>query len=130
MDDMVRADVLSAMRDEAFAYAKYTRFAEQARAEGLDGLAALFAGAAQVELHEHFAGLARTYDLCGTSDENLEEAIRGESAAIHQRYGLFVAHAREAGETEVADQFAAFDEEEHAHLLSFERALEDIQVPS
>ncbi len=61
MDDTVRADVLSAMRDEAFAYAKYALFAEQARAEGLNDLAALFEGAAQVELHEHFAGLAETY---------------------------------------------------------------------
>jgi rubrerythrin len=130
VDDQVRADVLSAMRDEAFAYAKYALFAKQAQAEGRSDVASLFQGAAMVELHEHFAGLAETYGLGGSSAENLEEAIRGESAAIHDRYELFAARARTAGEQAVADQFIAFDEEEHAHLRSFEQALEEVWVPS
>lgn len=130
MDESVRADILSAMRDEAFAYAKYRLFASQARADGLDDLAELFESAADAELHEHFAGLAETYGLCKTSASNLDEAIRGESAAAHDRYETFAARAREAGEEAVAKQFAALDEEELAHLRSFEQVLEQLWVPS
>ncbi len=61
---------------------------------------------------------------------NLEEAIRGESAASHDRYEIFAARARDAGVQAVADQFAAFDEEERAHLRSFEQALEELWVPA
>lgn len=129
MDDAMRAGVLSAMRDEAFTFAEYMLYAEQARSEGRDDIAALFTGAANVELHEHFAGLAAAYGLCGTSEENLEAAIRDESAAGRQGYSALAARARAAGERSLADRCTAYEREENAHRRSFEQALEDLEVP-
>ncbi len=129
MNEAMRTDVLWTMRDEAFAFAEYTLFAEQARSEGRDDLAALFEGAASVELHEHFAGLAAACGFCGTSEENLEKAIRAESAAGRHDFAL-AEWAREAGEQALADRCTEYEREEQAHLRSFEQALEDLAVPS
>jgi|SRR5579862_1998621 len=130
MNESMRAAVLWAMRDEAFAFAEYALFAEQARSEGRDDLAALFAGAANVELHEHFAGLAAAYGLCGSSEENLEKAIRDESASGRHGFALLGKWARQAGERAFADRCDEYEQEEHSQVHRFEQALHALEGPS
>lgn len=129
MNDDVRVDVLAALREEAFSHVMHTLFAEQARAEGLDDLAGLYTGIAQVELRDHFAKLAGLYGLVGTSVENLEQSIGDEDDAIHARYDAYAAGAVARDELEVAELLALIAEERRTHLRSLEQALEDLEIP-
>jgi rubrerythrin len=67
------------MRGEVFAYAKYMRYADQARRDGNTAVAQLFTNTANVGLNEHFASLATLAGLVSAdTNTNLNDAITGE----------------------------------------------------
>lgn len=117
------ANLSTAMHGEAFAYAKYTLFARQARQEGDPALANLFARTAQTERFQHFAEEAQLAGLAGSNADNLKDAIRGESYEVNTMYREFADRAKAAGDTAAADRFEEIRRDEMGHRDAFQAAL-------
>ncbi len=112
----------AAMAGEAFAYAKYTLFADNARATGQPQLAALFAATAEVELREHFTGEANLAGLVGSTAANLRAAIAGETEDLAM-YGSYAAAATRIGDRSAAELFREIQRDEQGHQAAFHDAL-------
>lgn len=121
-----REDVSSAMHGEAFAYASYMLFAEEARRNGRREIAELFETTARTELLEHFAEQAALLGLVGTTADNLRTAIQAESHEIDVTYPTYAEHARAAGDAAVADRLEEIRRDELDHLEAFREALESV----
>lgn len=112
----------AAMAGEAFAYAKYTLFADNAGATGQPQLAALFAATAEVELREHFTGEANLAGLVGSTAANLRAAIAGETEDLAM-YGSYAAAATRIGDRSAAELFREIQRDEQGHQAAFHDAL-------
>ena len=123
MNPQTRRDLLEAMHGEAFAYASYMLFAEQAELEGEPEAAELLRETARVELHEHFAELADLVGLAGRTVDNLRTAVAGESHEIETTYRHFIRDAEEAGETAAVERLSEIREDEIGHRTVFQDAL-------
>jgi rubrerythrin len=119
-------DVLTAMHGEAFAYARYMLFAEEARRDDRPEIAELFEATARTELLEHFAQEAALVGLVRTTADNLRTAIEGESHEIDVVYPSYAEHARAAGDAPAADRLEEIRRDELEHLEAFREALESI----
>jgi rubrerythrin len=123
-----RKNLIEAMRGEAFAFAKYKVFARQARMHGDNDLAALFDKTAEQEYMEHFAEQAGLLELAGTDEEDVTNAIAGESFEVDTLYKRFADEAREDGDEKVADRFEEIRRDEAYHQLAFQEALIKLQT--
>jgi rubrerythrin len=130
MDTQTHENLLAAMHGEAFAYARYRLYAAQALEEGDLDLAEMLEGIAAVELHEHFAELAKLADLVGADAVNLAVAIQDEGDEAEKTYRAFAAQAEAAGEIAVAERFDELRADELEHLRTLEAALERLEVPA
>lgn len=120
----VQKDLEAAMKGEAFAYAKYMMFAQQARANGHADLATLFERTAETERLEHFREHAELAGLAGRSDaDNLRDAVAGETYETTKMYPEMAARARQAGDTEAAARFSEIGKDESKHRDAFASAL-------
>lgn len=120
----VRKDLDAAMKGEAFAYAKYMLFADEARAHGHADIAALFERTAQTERMEHFREHARLAGMLGRSDaDNLRDAIEGETYETRTMYPDMAERARRDGDSQVAARFAEVGKDEMKHRDAFAAAL-------
>jgi rubrerythrin len=125
---VVQKDLDTAMKGEAFAYAKYMLYAEQARAHGNAELAALFENTAKTERFEHFREHAELAGLVSPSDaENLRDAIAGENYETTKMYPEMATRARQADEKEAASRFAEIGNDESKHRDAFSKALAKLQ---
>lgn len=120
----------TAMKGEAFAYAKYSLFAEHARKNGHPEIADLFENAAKTERFEHLAEEAELAGLVGTDEENLRDAIRGESYEITTMYKQFAEQASSVGDHEAADRFEEIRHDEMKHRAMFQAALDKLMKSS
>ena len=120
----------NAMHGEAFAYAKYMLYAEHARNKGNEALADLFTKNAQTERFEHFAEEAELAGLVGSDEQNLQDAIKGETWEFDHMYPDYAAQAREAGDTAAANRFAEIRNDEGMHRDAFQAALDKLQNKS
>lgn len=123
-----RKNLLDAMRGEAFAYAKYKLFARQARESGYFEVAALFDRTADQEFFEHFAEEAELAGLVGTAEQDINDAIAGESFEVDTMYKKFAEEALRDGDTQVAHRFEEIRRDETDHQLAFEEALLKLQI--
>lgn len=121
-----RDDISSAMHGEAFAYAAYMLFAEEARRNGRPEIGELFEATARTELLEHFAQQAALVGLVGTTADNLRSAIEGESHEIDVTYPTYAEHARAAGDGAAAERLEEIRRDELDHLEAFREALESV----
>ncbi|MEV4670545.1 MULTISPECIES: ferritin family protein [Actinomadura] len=112
----------TAMRGEAFANAKYTLYAEHAKARN-PKLARLFQRAAAVELTEHFAGEAVLAGFVHNTADNLRRSIAGETYEATKMYPGFARTARAEGDRKAARLFTEIAGDEAAHARAFKRAL-------
>lgn len=128
MNEQTRNNLLSAMQGEAFAFAKYLLFAEQAHQSGHPDLAALFERTAQVERLEHFVEEAALAGLVGSAAENLRQAISGEAHEVDTMYREFAEQAEAAGENAAAERFREIRSDEAGHLAAFRAALASIEL--
>lgn len=120
----VQKDLETAMKGEAFAYAKYMLFAEQARAHGNAELATLFENTAKTERLEHFREHAELAGVLSASDaDNLRDAIAGETYETTQMYPQMAARARRAGDGQAAARFTEIGKDESTHRDAFAAAL-------
>ena len=120
----VQKDLETAMKGEAFAYAKYMMFAEQARAHGHPDLATLFENTAKTERLEHFREHAELAGIISSSDaDNLRDAIAGETYETTKMYPEMAARAKQAGDKEAASRFSEIGNDESKHRNAFADAL-------
>lgn len=116
----------TAMKGEAFAYAKYTFYAEHARKSGHPEIAKLFDDAAHIELHEHFAEEAELAELVGTDEQNLHDAIQGETYESTTMYKQFAEEAASVEDHAAAERFEEISRDEAKHRAMFEAALQKL----
>ena len=121
-------NLMEAMRGEAFAFAKYKLFAKQARNNGDNELADMFDKTADQEYLEHFVEQAGLLQLVGTDEQDLTNAIAGESFEVDTLYKQFAEEAREDGDEQVAHRFEDIRRDEAFHQLAFHEALIKIQT--
>ena len=118
----------TAMKGEAFAYAKYSLYASEARKNGNIKLADLFEKSAHTERFEHFAEEARLSGLVKSDAENLKDAISGESYEVETMYAEFAKEATAAGDHKVARQFEEIRADEMKHRDAFKAALTEVET--
>jgi rubrerythrin len=123
-----RKHLMEAMRGEAFAFAKYKLFAKQARKNGHTELADLFDKTADQEYMEHFAEQAELLQLAGTDEQDVTNAIAGESFEVDTLYKQFAEEALEDGDEQVAHRFTEIRRDETYHQLAFQEALIKLQT--
>ncbi len=85
-----------AFAGESQANQKYRAFAKKAETEGLPNIARLFRTAAEAE-RIHAEGHLKSMDGVGTSVENLQEAIGGETYEFSSMYPPMIAQAEAEG---------------------------------
>ena len=118
------ANLHTALQGEAFAYAKYMRYADQARRDGNPAVAQLFTKTADVELNEHFATFATLAGLVAAdTNANLKDAIAGEQHESAVMYPDYARQADQAGNPQAADLFREIAGDEKSHQQAFEKAL-------
>jgi len=114
------ANALTAMHDEAFAFASYTAWSNHAVGTGNTALAGLLMATASQERGEHFGELADMFHVVLGSSTNTLTAMRDEAVEATTLYPGFAAQATTAGDTAAAEMFAelAGDERIHKTLLA------------
>ena len=117
----------TAMHGEAFAYAKYSLFAQHARQSGNLRLANLFTQTARVERLQHFAEEAQLAGLVGSDAGNLKDAIKGESYEVTTMYADFAKQAAALGDKAAADRFEEIRHDETGHLEAYQKALKNLE---
>ncbi|MEU7694230.1 rubrerythrin family protein [Microbispora hainanensis] len=113
----------TAMKGEAFAYAKYTLYGDKAQKTGQARLATLFHRTAAVERTEHFAEQANLAGAVRDTGTNLCETIKGEAHEGTQMYPDYARRASAAGDTEAAKVLSDTAKDELKHAQAFSRAV-------
>lgn len=119
-------DLQTAMKGEAFAYAKYMLYAEHARKNGHPEIADLFENAANTERFEHFAEEAELAGLVGTDADNLRDAIKGENYESTTMYKQFADKAASYEDVDVSERFEEIRKDEAKHRDTFQSALDKL----
>jgi rubrerythrin len=119
--------LMTATHGEAFAYAKYMLYAQRARENGHPELADLFEKTAKTERFEHFAEEAKLAGIVGSDEDNLRDAIKGESYEVETMYREFAEQARTAGDKAAADRFEEVRHDEMGHRDAFKAALAKLE---
>lgn len=127
LSERTRKNLLEAMHGEAFAFAKYRLYARQARKNGRMELADLFERTAEQEFMEHFAEEAELFGLVKDDDQDIHDAIAGESYEVERMYKNFAEEASIDGDHETAHRFEEIRRDEAEHLAAFESALTRLQ---
>ena len=122
MHKMTEANLEAAFAGESQAHMKYHAFADKAEKEGLPEVARLFRAvsfAEQVHATAHF----RTLDGIGTTEENLQAAIGGETYEVEEMYPAFVAVAKVQEEKSAvrSNNWALEAEKVHAGMYEMAR---------
>ncbi|WP_319758979.1 rubrerythrin family protein [Maridesulfovibrio sp.] len=112
----------AAFAGESQANRKYLAFAEKAEAEGKPGVAKLFRAAAAAEtIHAH--AHLRLMKGIGSTEDNLKEAISGETYEFEKMYPEMMDEAKEEGENAVLRYFGFANEAEKIHANLYTEAL-------
>ena len=124
-----------AFANEAQANRRYLYFARQADIEGYPEIAGLFRDTAEGEAghahgfldHLRKIGDPATGKPMGTTMNNLEAAIAGETFEYTNLYPDMAATARAEGFTEIADWFETLVKAEHNHAERFRRGIGSVR---
>lgn len=114
----------AAFAGESQANRKYLAFARQAEEEGHTAIARLFRVAAvgeTIHAHNHL----RVMGGVGSTKENLEAAISGETAEFEQMYPEFIKVAEEERNQDAARSFKWANNVEKIHADLYKKALGD-----
>ena len=119
MNEKTLQNLKEAFAGESQANRKYLAFATKAEAEGYKNAARMFRAAAEAEtIHAH-AHLKAMKGI-GSTAENLQEGVNGETEEYKNMYPPMLAAAEAAGESEAARsfKFAMHAEKVHAELYA------------
>ena len=115
-----------AFAGESQANQKYRAFAKKAEKEGFSNIARLFRTTAEAE-RIHAEGHLKALDKIGSTADNLQEAISGETHEFIDMYPPMVEQAeREGHKAKTMFKFAVGAEAVHAEL--YKKALEAVQA--
>jgi len=121
-----------AFAGESQANRRYLYFANKADVEGQNDVAALFRSTAEGETghaHGHLEHLEEVGDPAtglpiGTSRQNLEAAVAGETHEYTDMYPGMAKTARTEGFDEIADWFETLAKAERSHANRYQKALD------
>ena len=125
-ESQTKQNLLAAFSGESMARYKYLFFADKARKEGHEEVAALSETMAKKEgvhgrlFYEKATGI-------GTTSANLQTAIRGEYGEWSSMYPDFARVAREEGYDDIADLFEGVAKIEKNHEYQFMSTLAQLQ---
>jgi len=128
LNEQTLTNLSTAMHGEAFAYVKYTLFAESARKSGDPKPALLLEQTAKTERFEHFAEGAKLAGTVGSNADNLKDAIKGENYETTTMYREFAEQAEKAGDHAAAVRFEEIRQEEMKHRDAFTAALAKLET--
>lgn len=114
-----------AFAGESQANRRYLAFASQAAKAGHPQVAKLFRAAAEAEtIHAH--AHLRTMGGIGSTEENLKEAVSGETHEFTAMYPKMIEEAREEG-NKLAEKFFTYaNEVEKVHAELYQKALDNL----
>ncbi len=118
-------NLMDAFAGESQANRKYTAYAKKAEAEGKTNAAKLFKAAADAEtIHalKHFEVAGKI----GTTAENLQDGINGETYEFETMYPPFIEQAEAEGNKAAVRTFTYAMEAEKVHAKLYKEALENI----
>ncbi|WP_413614563.1 rubrerythrin [Longibaculum muris] len=117
-------NLMEAFAGESQARNKYTYFAQMARKEGLEQIAAIFEETANQE-KQHAKMWFSEFHGIGSTDENLEVAAAGEHEEWTYMYARMAKEARAEGFDELAIQFENVAKVEKSHEARYLRLLKN-----
>jgi len=131
-DSKTEQNLKAAFAAEAQANRRYLYFAQKADIEGLSDVSALFRATAEGETghaHGHLEYLEESGDPVtglpiGSTRDNLESAIAGETHEYTDMYPGMAKDAREEGFDEIADWMETLARAERSHASRFQKALD------
>lgn len=115
-------NIVAAFQGESMARNRYTFFEEQARREGNEKVAEMFARMAHNETMHAKIWFKLMNDGLGTSQANIQKAANGENDEWRHMYPDFAKVAREEGFEDVARLFEQVAEIERDHEGTFLKA--------
>jgi rubrerythrin len=126
------ANLKAAFAGESQANRRYLYFANKADIEGQNDVAALFRSTAEGETghaHGHLEYLETVGDPAtglpiGSSRQNLQAAVAGETHEYSDMYPGMAKAAREEGFDEIADWFETLAKAERSHANRYQKALD------
>ncbi|WP_334187650.1 rubrerythrin family protein [Noviherbaspirillum sp.] len=126
------ANLKAAFAGESQANRRYLYFANKADIEGQNDVAALFRSTAEGETghaHGHLEYLETVGDPAtglpiGSSRQNLQAAVAGETHEYTDMYPGMAKAAREEGFDEIADWFETLAKAERSHANRYQKALD------
>lgn len=130
LSESTNENLRTALQIEAFDWARYTVYAEQADREGDGSASDLFTKTAAEDRYVHAAALAVPAALVGDNAQNLRAAIDGETYEATVMYPEFAATARAEGCTRAAIIFHSIAKEEMMHAKKYTVALSAITTGS
>ena len=125
MKKMTEENVKAALAGESQAHVKYAAFAEKAAAEKLPNIARAFKANSYAE-QVHATNYVRTLGALGTTKDNLEAAVGGESFEIEEMYPAYIVVAQAQGEKTAGIYLNAALAAEKVHAGMYKAAREAV----
>ena len=117
-------DLMAAFAGESQANRKYLAYAKKADQEGLPQVAKLFRAAAEAEtIHAH--AHLRNAKKIGTTAENLQDALAGETYEFTKMYHEMIKDVEAEGEKAIAQYMGFVNEVEEVHANLYKKAIAD-----
>ena len=117
-------DLMAAFAGESQANRKYLAYAKKADQEGLPQVAKLFRAAAEAETMHAHAHL-RNAKKIGTTAENLQDALAGETYEFTKMYPEMIKDVEAEGEKAIAQYMGFVNEVEEVHANLYKKAIAD-----
>ena len=125
MKKMTEENVKAALAGESQAHVKYAAFAEKAAAEKLPNIARAFKANSYAE-QVHATNYLKTLGALGTTKDNLEAAVGGESFEIEEMYPAYIVVAQAQGEKTAGIYLNAALAAEKVHAGMYKAAREAV----
>lgn len=120
-----KENLQEAFAGESQANRTYLAFSKKADKEGYTQIAKLFRAAAEAEtIHAH-AHLSAMGGI-GTTQENLTEAIAGETHEFKHMYPAMIEESKQEGDKAAERSFSYANEVEKVHAELYQKALENL----
>lgn len=119
-------NIKEAYSGESQANRKYSVFSEKAKAEGFNNVSKLFLAASEAEAI-HAKRLLFVADNVGTTEENLNASIKGETEEYENMYPSFIETANAENNSEAVRIFTHAMKAEEVHAGLYKKAAEAIK---
>ena len=122
-----KENAMEAFAGESQANRKYLAFSEKAEAEGFGNIARLFKAASEAEAI-HAKKLLKALNAIGTTKENLELAVAGETHEYMEMYPKFVQVAETEKQSDALLAFNYAMKAEEVHAAHYKEALKALNA--